>query len=1321
MADRRVPWTMRRTPASREAAYAVSAARTTFAAPANNPHVVDFEQQEGVELGTFEFVVNCTHSIENQTNFVAAVQTQLKAWMVEVANRANGVNLNNNNNNNNNNNVAWNNNPRMYALVKCTMYDRGWDEDTQQLNGNAPSNYRSIHSMVFDGHWATQWTGYLARVIRPDFQTWKRRGGFDHQPQWLTDYVAGAVNTIRFLITPMSRRGGCHKGTSPKNLEVNGVFLLSVPSKDNECLVACMCRATGRNNHNRVVSIGLRDFIRSNFKYTPPHIGQEGGWPVEALPYVASFFECKIVLLGDFGKLQGEYVPVALSDSGFGDTDELPVVTLMLHDHHYYLVQNKKAKTVACKQCRNKISGSMAQHLKECKAKKCPNCPTWFTDTHTQCNTARADFVQAKKDTDAKRLYSYAKWHVPELVEAQRLEKMAAAAAASGNTTEDSQQQQQQQQQHDYIPPTPDTPCTPSQQDSEQDEDDRIISNDPGITNISVHEADIGYFDCETYRDPETNIHHPYLVGWWDSYGRTMKHAWGPNCMRDFADYMKASPVKEGCKTTWIGYNTSRYDTNLLLRQLLSETEDVKFTMNGGRIIKMETKTIRIWDLCCFTSCPLADACKDFKAPASWYKTVFPHKFIRSYEDLDYVGAPPAYPDYYYRPDKVDKSLLPDPNKQWSLKEVCNDYIRRDVLSTRFVYLKLASIVYDKVRLRITDFITTSQMAYSIWNCMSNPEHPLYTCNREKYVDTWPFSLTPPGHRVNVPDKYAHLRPLPYLPRSKFYIEIADEEKHNFIKQAVYGGRVYPIKREFKSSHYEELMSGTMTYDQLTDDYVMNFDVVSLYPTAMKEGKYPVGRSVWLSQEKLHEHEKKFNSGTGDEDSLPTGFYQAYFTAPKNLVVPVLPKKKWVYKDKKAVVSTEENECGLKWDLHDDCGVYTSVELIQARKAGYTFKFARGLHYPSGAAHIFKDYIDFMWAVKEKGEKEGNEVLRNFGKLSLNALYGKTLQQPIVDNIKLVRKRADFMKFLLENELDDYVFLDNEMGTVILKGTRKNEAACITKPSQMGAYVLSHSRRIMDKYIGIIDPNRFTDPVASLDTCQLYGDTDSLHTHIAKVSDMERIAPHIAPNTLGKLSNDYKKKGEAKVIRSIYLEPKTYAVTLWKNDNTWENVLKCKGVPNHLVTMQHYENALLGNRVQSVRMEMIKKVGARNHFRWVDASVETEQNAHRVVDEMDATVETEDKPATNKKQKLEYAPFEMYSVQLDKVFCGTQWKGRQRLPDGVRSVPLGFDEMLLPQHMRPVTPSVTMVDSDVSDEDNNAQHKRKREQDADDELLGIAQ
>ena len=139
--------------------------------------------------------------------------------------------------------------------------------------------------------------------------------------------------------------------------------------------------------------------------------------------------------------------------------------------------------------------------------------------------------------------------------------------------------------------------------------------------------------------------------------------------------------------------------------------------------------------------------------------------------------------------------------------------------------------------------------------------------------------------------------------------------------------------------------------------------------------------------------------------------------------------------------------------------------------------------------NIFNEYIDKFYALKNaedsKGEN-GNKVLREICKLFMNALYGKMLQKSYFESQKLVHNTREIYDFARYHNISDIELLGN--GKILLSGIVKeqdeNEQIC--KPSQFDAFVLSYSRRLMNTYNKMIDPE-----LKSLTVT--YSDTDSCH------------------------------------------------------------------------------------------------------------------------------------------------------------------------------------------------------------------------------------
>ena len=83
----------------------------------------------------------------------------------------------------------------------------------------------------------------------------------------------------------------------------------------------------------------------------------------------------------------------------------------------------------------------------------------------------------------------------------------------------------------------------------------------------------------------------------------------------------------------------------------------------------------------------------------------------------------------------------------------------RDVLGMKEVFEKFDAMLYEIFKVYMTDFVTLSSLSYALWTSTV-----------------------------------------------KEIIEIPETEKYNFIRQSLYGGRTYPMVREFTSKHYSEII-----------------------------------------------------------------------------------------------------------------------------------------------------------------------------------------------------------------------------------------------------------------------------------------------------------------------------------------------------------------------------------------------------------------------------------------------------------------------------------------------------------------------------------
>lgn len=403
-------------------------------------------------------------------------------------------------------------------------------------------------------------------------------------------------------------------------------------------------------------------------------------------------------------------------------------------------------------------------------------------------------------------------------------------------------------------------------------------------------------------------------------------------------------------------------------------------------------------------------------------------------------------------------------------------YLNLDVMVLKELFQVFNDMIYQISKVNISRFVSAGNMAYEIWASMLK-EH------------------------VEIPNEMN---------------ENNEPEKYYFIRKATYGGRCYPMRKEWKSKHYNDVVNGKMSYEELmkSSQFIYNADATSLYPASMKGFKlvkvaYPIGPSRWSNHPNKHFKNNKI------------GFYEIDFVPPTNIRVPILPRRKLL----------NGQNVGCEWSLFPGSGVYTSVDIENAINNGYQVTFKNKCLIWDKQGDLFSEYIDLFYSLKETAEKENNDVKRNVAKLMLNALYGKTLQQARFNTHQIVNNIFQFNRFQKEFKIKDFVLLGDSK--LLISGEAINKQAKITKPCQLGAFVTAYSRRIMLTYIKEIDP--------TLTKCSFtYTDTDSLHIFGDAYHNLKEkgYIKDKANSELGFLCSDIKNEGI--IIWEKNLAPKTY-------------------------------------------------------------------------------------------------------------------------------------------------------------------------------------
>lgn len=742
-----------------------------------------------------------------------------------------------------------------------------------------------------------------------------------------------------------------------------------------------------------------------------------------------------------------------------------------------------------------------------------------------------------------------------------------------------------------------------------------ISANEKFVTSINNRQCI--FFDCETFTD-ERGEHIPYAIGWGipDINSRGIKrknedgivpikwefqYEWGEGCIQRFMDWLQKyinkgnESAKKQPKKILIGFNNANYDNLLLAKTCINNGMHFEFQIQNNALIGMQTDMFKTWDLCRFLPGQSLDsACKSFGASDADAKTCFPHKFITGWDKLDYIGVEPG-PEYHW---KVPQNWEYVTTPTWNLKEVCLKYLEKDIRSTIFVFNKLQETCFNALHVDIKEFITASHMSYDVWtNLISN--------------------AVKETKRINPFQDRKQVFPL-------YYPTVQQED---IFRQAIYGGRSYNTARSYESSFYQRIIDGeTVSYDDI-DDWMDVFDVVSLYASAMLFNEYPCGMAQNSTDEDLSLVSSLVEGH--EYDDIPLGIFKVKYITNKKLVIPALPRKTFRRKSNGFIESQ-----GLIWDLQDSEGYYTTVDIVEARKQGYEFEFVSGIQWPQKGP-IFEKYIQLALELKCKGEEEGNETLRSLGKLLCNALYGKMLQRPIIENSALVKDSADLDKFLQTNNLTDIIFLNDKDKRLLVIGDECQKELKIRKPSYIGAFVLSYSRKIMHKFAGMADPWRGTNEIQkSMENSFLYTDTDSLF-YRSTPHILEALKTVLKENQPGNLWYDLKGKPAPKVLKAVFLGPKTYLLIYYTKDGKLQSKMRSKGIPSYLLSQDDYTNLLETSQVDKKEVNQIRKV------------------MH---------------------SKKEQIPFTLIATNVEKCLMKALWKGRVFISNE-KSYPFGHEQI----------------------------------------------
>ncbi|ESO94750.1 hypothetical protein LOTGIDRAFT_160992 [Lottia gigantea] len=279
-------------------------------------------------------------------------------------------------------------------------------------------------------------------------------------------------------------------------------------------------------------------------------------------------------------------------------------------------------------------------------------------------------------------------------------------------------------------------------------------------------------------------------------------------------------------------------------------------------------------------------------------------------------------------------------------------------------------------------------------------------------------------------------------------------------------------------------------------------------------------------------------------------------------------------KDKITFTNKEGNkETGTKIRFRNGfCSeVLTSVDIQEIVKAGgRIIRILDGIVYEENfKTPPYRDYILILRDLRNKYKQGGNIVGSNCMKLLGNSLYGKSIQKDITTSRHLWSEAT--LKANFDSHVKSYPKV-NETQYIVEINEEEKEFDCIPHKStrltltHLGSFVLSHSKKIMNNFIHVIDG--FYKPEI------YYTDTDSLYISSSNWDKLNE-AGLVSENDYCKGKNDY---GDGGIIYGLYLAPKVKYIIL-----TFDGILKekitFKGYSNDKIAVEDYIRLASGHDV----------------------------------------------------------------------------------------------------------------------------------------------
>ena len=446
---------------------------------------------------------------------------------------------------------------------------------------------------------------------------------------------------------------------------------------------------------------------------------------------------------------------------------------------------------------------------------------------------------------------------------------------------------------------------------------------------------------------------------------------------------------------------------------------------------KKENFTIHIKDSYLILQSSLAKLAKQFKLED---KGIFPYSFPNK-NNLDYIGKVPKYS--FFDKTKLTLSQYLEykssfSNSLWNLRNEVLKYCELDCILLYDILKNFNDLIFDLSDINIDNTYSLPSLAFKIYRSKFMPSEEKIDISSGEIIKNKKGKAKIVGS-----------------------INIIGTDLYDELKESYYGGHVdmyIPAGPIAKVNGFAKPDDKAIVPHN--NKYIYHYDVNSLYPTVMKDYKYP---------------NKLFAKFIGDIRYMDIyknlynsmlGIYNVVVTAPFNIKHPILPFKN----DNFTIFPTGT------WT-----GMYCSEELKNAEKYGYKFEILSGYLFTS--EDLFSDYVETFYKVKENLEKDSPMYL--IAKMLLNSLYGRFGINPNLEKHIIASKKDIDNKLKTDTAyLDDLIDLDDFVICTFDNSNTRN----VNSNVAIASFVTAYARILMSKFMNLNHIKLF------------YTDTDSVFT-----------------------------------------------------------------------------------------------------------------------------------------------------------------------------------------------------------------------------------